>query len=110
MRRRDFIFLFGGAAAWPLVVRGQPAMPVVGYLGAENPERFGVRLTSFRQGLNETGYEEGRNVTVEYRWANGHYDKLPALAAAQGYGDCRTGQWRCCAGGKGCNDNNSNSF
>jgi len=81
MRRRDFIFLFGGAAAWPLVVRGQPAMPVVGYLGAENPERFGVRLTSFRQGLNETGYEEGRNVTVEYRWANGHYDKLPALAA-----------------------------
>ena len=81
MRRRDFIFLFGGAAAWPLVVRGQPAMPVVGYLGAENPERFGVRLTSFRQGLNETGYEEGRNVTVEYRWANGSYDKLPALAA-----------------------------
>jgi putative tryptophan/tyrosine transport system substrate-binding protein len=56
-------------------------MPVVGYLGAETPERFGIRLNAFRQGLNEMGYEEGRNVIVEYRWANGQNDQLPALAA-----------------------------
>jgi putative ABC transport system substrate-binding protein len=56
-------------------------MPVVGYLGAETPERFGIRLTAFRQGLSEMGYEEGRNVIVEYRWANGQNDRLPALAA-----------------------------
>ena len=56
-------------------------MPVVGYLGAENPERFGIRLSAFRQGLSEMGYDEGRNVTIEFRWANGQNDRLPALAA-----------------------------
>jgi putative ABC transport system substrate-binding protein len=83
MRRREFIAGLGGtAAAWPLSARAQQqAMPVVGYLGVETPERFGIRLIAFRQGLGEMGYEEGRNVIVEYRWANGQNDRLAALAA-----------------------------
>jgi putative ABC transport system substrate-binding protein len=55
-------------------------MPVIGYLGAENPERFGIRLTAFHQGLSEMGYDDGRNVKIEFRWANGQNDRLPALA------------------------------
>ena len=82
MRRREFISLLGDTVAWPFTARAQqPAMPVVGYLGAETPELFAIRLTAFRQGLSEMGYEEGRNVIVEYRWANGQNDRLPALAA-----------------------------
>jgi ABC-type uncharacterized transport system substrate-binding protein len=82
MRRRTFITLLGGAVVWPVMTRAQQqAMPIVGYLGAETPERFGIRLTAFHQGLSETGYEEGRNVIVEYRWANGQNDRLPGLAA-----------------------------
>ena len=83
MRRRDFIRAVAGSASlWPFVARAQqPAMPVIGYLGAENPERFGIRLSAFRQGLSEMGYDEGRNVIIEYRWANGQNDRLPALAA-----------------------------
>jgi len=82
MKRRHFITAAGSAVLWPLVARAQsPVKPVVGYLGAETPERFGIRLTAFRQGLSETGYDEGRNVMIEYRWADGHMDRLPALAA-----------------------------
>jgi ABC-type uncharacterized transport system substrate-binding protein len=83
MRRREFIKVLGvSAVGWPLAVRAQQsAMPVVGYLGAESPERYGLRLSAFRQGLNEMGYNEDRDVIIEYRWANGQNDRLPTLAA-----------------------------
>src|SRR5262249_30145214 len=83
MRLRGFITLLGGMAgtAAGAARAEQPAVPVVGYLGAESPDLFASRLRSFRQGLNADGYEEGRNVAIEYRWAEGHNDRLPALAA-----------------------------
>jgi putative ABC transport system substrate-binding protein len=82
MRRREFITFVGSAVAWPFAARAQqPAMPVVGYLGSETPEKFGIRVTAFLQGLSTVGYDEGRNVKIEYHWANGQNDQLPALAA-----------------------------
>jgi putative tryptophan/tyrosine transport system substrate-binding protein len=83
MRRREFIAGLGSAAAWPLVARAQQsAMPVIGFLSAQSADdEYKLRTVPFLQGLKETGYVEGRNVAVEYRYAENQYDRLPALLA-----------------------------
>src|SRR6516164_4199121 len=82
MRRREFITLLGGATViWPLVARAeQKVLPVIGFLGAASPAPYARYVAALQQGLKEFGFVEGQNVAIEYRWADGHYDRLPTLA------------------------------
>ena len=109
LNRRGIIGLVGGAAAWPLAARAQQAeMPVVGLLEPTSPEAFADRLRAFRQGLKDTGYVEGENVAIEYRWAENQSDRLPALAdelVGRGRRDRRGRRCRIC--GEGCNHDDS---
>ena len=84
MRRGEFITLLGGAVAWPLAARAQQRMPVVGFLNGGSPDNFVDRVAGFHRGLKEVGFVEGQNIEIEFRWSEGRYERLPALAAELG--------------------------
>ena len=81
MRRREFIAALGGAAAWPLAARAQQRMPIIGFLHQGVASTYPDLIAAFKRGLNDSGYFEGRNVVIDYRWAENHYDRLPSMAA-----------------------------
>jgi hypothetical protein len=81
LKRRKFLALVGGAAAWPLAARTQQSLPLIGYMGSRSPEASQHLVEAFRGGLKEAGYIEGQNVAIEFRWANGRVDRLPSMAA-----------------------------
>src|SRR5262245_2134742 len=88
MRRRDLLAMLGGAAmAWPFAARAEVRVPVIGFLCSAAPAQWTANVASFRRGLNDAGYVEGRNVAIEFRWAEGRYDRLSALAADLVSGD-----------------------
>jgi putative ABC transport system substrate-binding protein len=80
MKRREFFKLAGGAAVWPLAALAQQAMPVIGFLSSRSPGESAHLVTAFRGGLTESGFVEGQNMVIAFRWAEGHYDRLPSLA------------------------------
>ena len=114
MRRRKFIGIVGAAAMWPLMARAQqPAMPVVGFIRDGSADMSARFVAAFRKGLNETGYVEGQNVTVEYHWLEGQYNRLPALMADLVRRQVavvarRTRQRASCTRGQSCNSDDPN--